>query len=132
MKKFLKHIFISLFALSGLLFAPSTLMAQEIPLESFVPTSDSGEIYVASDPTSLFKGIANIIFVVAAAITFSYLIYGAISFITSGADVAKKTAARQRITNAVIGLLIVASVWAIYSLIIYAAFGTSNPSLPTL
>lgn len=64
------------------------------------------------------KGVSAIILVAGLA-TFLYLIMGGISWITSGGDQDKIKEARDRITNAIIGLTIVASAWAIYLLIDY-------------
>ena len=59
--------------------------------------------------TQLVNQVINLVFIVAAALTFFYLIFGAISWITSGGDKGKVEAARNKITAAVIGLLILAA-----------------------
>ena len=55
--------------------------------------------------------------IVAALLTFVYLIWGGIQWITSGGDKAAYEAARGRITAALVGLAIVASAWALMKLI---------------
>ena len=49
--------------------------------------------------------------------TFVYLVYGGIMWIIGGGDKAKLEAARDRITNAIIGLGITATAWAVFLLI---------------
>ena len=55
--------------------------------------------------------------IIAAILTFAYLIWGGIQWITSGGDKAQYEAARGRITAALIGLAIVAASYAIMSLV---------------
>ncbi len=72
---------------------------------------------VVSDLGSLIsKGISAAI-IIAALLTFMYLVWGGIEWLTSGGDKTKYEAARDRITAAVIGLAIVAAAWAIMKLI---------------
>lgn len=63
--------------------------------------------------------VVSALLIVAALATFIYLVYGGLSWIMSGGDKAKVQEARDRITNAVIGLGIVATAWAIFLLIDY-------------
>lgn len=57
--------------------------------------------------------------IVAAILTFAYLIWGGIQWITSGGDKAQYEAARGRITAALIGLAIVAAAYAVMELVGY-------------
>ena len=84
--------------------------------------SNSG-LKVPDKPATLIKNVINIVFVIAAVLTFAYLIWGAISWITSGGDKSKVESARNKITSAVIGLLILAATWALFSLVMQVAFG---------
>lgn len=59
------------------------------------------------------------IILVAGLATFMYLIYGGLQWIMSGGDKGKLEEARNKITNGIIGLAIVASAWAVYLLIDY-------------
>ncbi len=93
---------------------------------------NDGGITVPDNANTMIKNIITLVFVVAAVITFAYLIYGAISWITSGGDKSKVEAARNRITSAVIGLLILAATWAIFLLVMQIAFGQSTISIPSL
>jgi hypothetical protein len=49
--------------------------------------------------------------------TLLLLLTGALSWITSGGDKTKLEAAREKITNAIVGLIILASVWAIITIV---------------
>lgn len=82
----------------------------------------------------LVSKIIDVVFIVAAAMTFFYLIFGAISWITSGGDKGKVEAARNKITAAVIGLLILAATWGAFTLIVQLFFGTGvdQVQLPSL
>ncbi len=66
---------------------------------------------------SLIGGLVGLIIIVALLATFLFLILGGITWITSGGDKSQVETARDRITNALIGLAIVAASWAIMKLI---------------
>lgn len=82
-------------------------------------------------PGGEFNGLANIsligsvpvilqvIMIVAAIVALIFLIIGGIKWITSGGDKTAVEAARNTITSALIGLLIVFAAWAIIKLIEY-------------
>ena len=57
------------------------------------------------------------VIVIAGLLTFAFLVWGGIEWLTSGGDKEKYEAARGRITAAVIGLVIVVSAWAILNVI---------------
>jgi len=75
-------------------------------------------------PASLVAGAIKLLLVVAALIFFFILVFGGIQWITAGGDKAGTETARKRITNALIGLAIVFSAWAITALI-NALFGVN-------
>ena len=54
--------------------------------------------------------------IVASLLTFAYLVWGGFEWITSGGDKAGLEAARNRITNAFVGLILVVIAWAIITL----------------
>jgi hypothetical protein len=56
---------------------------------------------------------------VAGLATFLYLVYGGVEWITSGGEKGKLEEARNKITNGIIGLAIVASAWAVFQLVDY-------------
>ena len=66
---------------------------------------------------SLISGFINIIMIIAAVIFFFMLVIGGIRWITSGGDKANTESARNQITAALVGLVIVFAAWAIIQLI---------------
>jgi len=73
--------------------------------------------FVIGDLGLAFNQLVRLGLFLAGLIVFVYLIIGGIQWITSGGDKAKTEAARGRITAAVVGLAIVASSFAIMSLL---------------
>lgn len=65
----------------------------------------------------IISGIIRLLVIVAAVLFFLWLVLGGIKWITSGGDKAKTEEARQQITAALVGLVIVFSAWAIAQLI---------------
>jgi len=57
------------------------------------------------------------VIVIAGLLTFAFLVWGGVEWLTSGGDKEKYEAARGRITAAVIGLVIVVAAWAIMNVI---------------
>lgn len=90
------------------------LLAQSIDLQ---PTnsqfSSLGGLTIDRIISALIKGAL----VVAAIIFFFILVLGGIKWIASGGDKAATEGARNQITSALIGLVIVFAAWAIVSLI---------------
>ncbi|MBU1127012.1 hypothetical protein KKF11_01590 [Patescibacteria group bacterium] len=66
---------------------------------------------------ALVSGLIKLILVIAALIAFFFLILGGIKWITAGGDKANTETARNTLTAALIGLLIVFGAWAIIRLI---------------
>lgn len=66
---------------------------------------------------NLISAGIQVAIIVAALLTFAYLIWGGIEWITSGGDKTAYEAARGRITAALVGLAIVAAAWALMKLI---------------
>ena len=132
MKKFLQKIALTLtaFVFGTALISTPVVFAEGFSTNMLNP--NDGGVTVPGDANTMIKNIITIVFVVAAVITFAYLIYGAISWITSGGDKSKVEAARNRITSAVIGLLILAATWAIFLLVMQIAFGQDSISIPSL
>jgi len=57
--------------------------------------------------------------IIAAILTFAFLVWGGIQWILSGGDKTQTQAARDRITMALVGLAIVAAAWALMKVIGY-------------
>ncbi len=106
----------------------SLVKADNYDLDSFVAGSQVSQ----ADSGTVFNKVVVISFVVGAILAFSYLIYGAISIITSNGEASKKAAGRERITYAAIGLLILAATWGMFSLVMNAAFNSDSLTLPKL
>ncbi|SRR5260221_6835754 len=85
---------------------------------------------------SIISGGITLILVVAAILFFFMLVIGGIRWILSGGDKGQTEAARNQITAALVGLVIVFAAWAIATLISslfgLTLFGTSGFTLPTL
>ena len=96
------------------------LLAQKIDL--FTEAEDQGLIPSGSSgPEELFGGfivqVLNGLMVVAGLSVFIFLIWGGIEWITAGGDKTKIEAARNKMTGAVIGLIVFTAVLVIFSLI---------------
>ena len=65
---------------------------------------------------SLISGLLNFVMLIAALLVFLYLIWGGIEWITSGGDKSKTEGARNKITAAIIGLIVLAASYAILQL----------------
>lgn len=78
---------------------------------------------------SLVGGLVGLFVIVSFIMAFVYLILGGFDWITSGGDKAKLQSSREKITNALIGLIVVAAAWAIMSLV-GDFLGITFPNLP--
>ncbi|MBU1326585.1 hypothetical protein KKB64_00160 [Patescibacteria group bacterium] len=65
----------------------------------------------------LISGVIGAMLVVSFVIAIFYFMTGALSWITSGGDKAKLESAREKIVNALIGLIVVAATWAVAVLV---------------
>ena len=129
MKSFLQKcaasVGMAMIATAGML---SPVMADEASdlFRNMDPTNNTAGIQISANAGNLARNVITIVFIVAAIMTLFYLILGAINWISSGGDKGKVEDARNKITSAVIGLLILAAAWAIYQLVITIAFGTGT------
>lgn len=80
-----------------------------------IPTPVGG---LPGDAGQLLSAGVSWAIILAVVITLAYVIWGGFDYITSGEDVKKTAAARQKITNGVIGLIIVAASWIIFKLLV--------------
>jgi hypothetical protein len=65
----------------------------------------------------LIQAVVGTLLIVAAVLAFLYLILGGIQWITAGGDKAGMEAARNKITHAIVGLVIVGAAWAVMMLV---------------
>ncbi len=69
------------------------------------------------DLGTLISALVGTLLIIAALLAFFFLILGGIQWITSGGDKTAMEAARNKITHAIVGLVIVGAAWAIMILI---------------
>lgn len=67
--------------------------------------------------SSIVKSMASAVFILSFVLLFIYLITSGIAWLTSEGDKGKLESARNKLTNAVIGMVIVAAAWAIFNLV---------------
>jgi cytochrome bd-type quinol oxidase subunit 2 len=121
MKSIKKIALASVSALSGLLLPIKGVMAAFDDIEV-----NPGTGY-ATDFGKMFSSILNVVMLLAAVLVFAYLIFGGVQWITSGGDKQKAEDARNKITAAVIGLIIVAASYAVITLVVnFLGFGSFN------
>src|SRR3972149_8194754 len=126
----MKKALTSLSLLTATAFSAAPAYAQAVIQADVEPTKG------VADLGKLFSGVADMAIIIAAIMVFFYLLWGGISWLTSGGDKAKTEEAQKRITAAVIGLAIVASAWAIIKVIdtffgvgIFSGTGVNIPTV---
>lgn len=80
-----------------------------------IPTPEGG---LPGDAGQLISMGISWAIIVAVLVTIAYIIWGGFDYIMSGEDPKKTAAARQKITNGVIGLIIVAATWIIFKFLV--------------
>ena len=110
-----------------------TLASTAFALINLSPGRPQQGINPATDPRVIITNAITIIFVIAVLAVLVYMIWGAFSWITSGGDKEKIKAARGMITNALIGLEILALAFII-ARVVGAVLGIdfANLTLPRL
>lgn len=114
MKKYINKL-----ALTGI----SVVTALQVMAGNVFAQLDPGEEIVApkgfaQNIGSLINGGLTLIMIVGAFLVLVYLILGGIEWITSGGDKSKTESAQNKITNAVIGLIILAASYAILLIVL--------------
>jgi TRAP-type C4-dicarboxylate transport system permease small subunit len=95
----------------------NNLLAQDQTI-NLKPAAGSGFTSLGSlTVPSIISGLIRLTVVVAAIVFFFILVIGGIRWIASGGDKAQTEAARNQITAALVGLVIVFAAWAIVQLI---------------
>lgn len=108
-------------AMSGLLASASVVMA-----EVNIKPIEVGKGY-ANNFGTMFSSMLNVVMLIAALLVFGYMIWGGIEWITSGGDKSKAESARNKLTAAIIGLVIVAASYAIVTMVVqFLGFGSFN------
>lgn len=80
-------------------------------------TSQAEGFFAFKEIGPIISNFVSLAIILAGALVFLYLVWGGIEYIASGGDKAHIENATKRITNAVIGLAIVATSWAIFTII---------------
>ncbi|MCA9390096.1 hypothetical protein KC571_01720 [candidate division WWE3 bacterium] len=111
--KFKKHALQVASAMGLLGLTAGNAYAQAIPTISLAPPSAGFTNFGSLISTGL-----TIVFIVAGLAVLIYLFIGALTYLTAGDNEDSTKKARLMITNAVVGLIILAASWAIWQLII--------------
>lgn len=90
------------------------IFAQEAPTINIIRPSEQIRI---TDVGQLISALVGTLLIIAALLAFFYLILGGIQWITAGGDKTGMEAARNKITHAIVGLIIVGAAWAIMLLV---------------
>ena len=90
----------------------STVLAQKITIGGTAKGMDS-----ISDLGFIISAVIGIVFILSGILVFAMLVWGGVQWITSGGDKDSTQKAKDRITNALVGIAIVASAWAITKLV---------------
>lgn len=69
------------------------------------------------EPSSIIEALVTFVLIIAALAFFFWLVLGGIRWITSGGDKAQTEQARNQITAALVGLVIVFSAWALIQIL---------------
>ncbi|MBI5449635.1 hypothetical protein HY948_04970 [Candidatus Gottesmanbacteria bacterium] len=81
------------------------------------PKSGGQKLFNITDVGMLISAAVGVLLILSALLAFFYLILGGIQWITSGGDKANMESARNKITHAVVGLIIVGAAWAMMVLV---------------
>ncbi len=110
MNKIKKYALGASTAISGFVLSTAPVLALDIGT-----VNDNPQGY-ASNIGQLVSGLLNVVMLIAAILVFIYLIWGGIEWITSGGDKSKTEGARNKITSAIIGLIVLAASYALLQL----------------
>jgi len=101
---------------TGATAAGTAALLSASPVFAQLGTLDIPQQGYAKSVGSLISSILNLVMLVAALLVFMYLILGGIEWITSGGDKSKTEGARNKITSAIIGLIVLAASYALLQL----------------
>lgn len=100
-------------AANTMMLTAGVVLAQSVDLKPAGQFAPLGTL----DPQTLIPMLIKLLLIVAALVFFFMLVLGGIKWILSGGDKGKTEEARNQITSALVGLVIVFSAWAIAGLI---------------
>ena len=111
-----------------------TLLSLLVPASS-AQTTEEVDIGTKVGSFFGFKCITELVFrmvdaaiIGAGILLLVYLVYGGVEWLTSGGDKAKIESARAKITNALIGVAIIAAAYAVW-IIVLTFFGINAPDI---
>lgn len=100
-----------------------------------LPGPIGGDVFASPTAAtgSFIIGIINAFIVVTALAALLYLVLGGLAWATSDGEKTRLEGARNKITQALIGLIIVASAWAFWTLILkFVGLDSSHLPFPTI
>lgn len=104
----------------GVIYLTSETVGDERPV--LIPGRITPPEGFARDIVSVINSVLSLVMLISGLLVLMYLIWGALQWITSGGDKGKIESARQKMTAAVIGLIIVSASYAI-ALLVYRFLG---------
>lgn len=93
------------------------LFIEKVAAQSITITRENTKFYNIENLGQLISAAVGSLLIIAALLAFIFLILGGIQWITSGGDKSGMEAARNKITHAIVGLIIVGAAWAIMILV---------------
>ncbi len=113
-------------------FIPQANAQETLSLSALNP--NSAGISINGNAGLLLRNVITLVIVVSAVMTLYHMMMGAMLWISSAGDKGKVAQARDRILAAIVGILILASTWAVFQLTVTVAFGTNftQMRIPTL
>jgi hypothetical protein len=90
----------------------SAMVAAATPVAAQISDIETPKAFF-EDIGLMINALLNFVVVIAALLVFVYLLWGGIEWITSGGDKGKTESARNKITAAIIGLIVLAAAYAI-------------------
>jgi hypothetical protein len=97
-----------------------SLAALAIPVYAALELKPQGDDFSSLEKVTapnIISGAVSLVLIITFVVFFFILVLGAFKWITSSGDEKKIAAARSQITNALIGVVLILSVWAILNLI---------------
>lgn len=113
MKKTLTKLAVGAGTAGSALFAMASTAMAQVDIGTVAPTKG-----FAANLGDVLSTLLSLVMALAALAVFLYLIWGAFEWITSGGDKGKTESARNKITAAVIGLIVLAAAYAILTLML--------------
>lgn len=104
--------------ISGLIVASKPFVVDAANGADVQPIQVPQQSLFGTDLGIIISNLLTFITIIAAIIVFVYLIWGGIEWITSGGDKGKTEQARNKITAAVVGMIVLAAAYAILQLIL--------------